>query len=429
MFLDPVVTRYRAEAEIVGLCDLSRERVSYHQRRLKELGYHDVPIYLAHEFDRMLQETQPDEIVVCTIDREHARYIAASLHAGCNVVTEKPMAIDAEGCQTVLNAVQATGRHVRVAFNCRWAPGAAKVRELLAAQTVGRIWQVNMEYLLNTSHGADYFRRWHATKQNSGGLLVHKATHHFDLINWWLDGIPEWVVAQGRLAFYGRTNALRRGDEMLTRYPRYRGLAPASDPFAYNYRCPLLQDQQYEEALYVGAEAETGYVRDQNVFREGIDIEDVMNVLVRYRDGCLLNYSLNAFSPYEGYRVSFTGERGRIEYEERHGTHLLGETSPSTAPAEIHRTLRVCPHFQPPYAVEIPVVPGGHGGGDPLLQEQIFALRPPHDTWRRAAGHEQGAASALIGAAANQSLAKDAPVKIEQLLKLRPEARRLSELT
>lgn len=30
-------------------------------------------------------------------------------------------------------------------------------------------------------------RRWHREKQNSGGLLVHKATHHFDLVNWWID--------------------------------------------------------------------------------------------------------------------------------------------------------------------------------------------------------------------------------------------------
>ena len=29
-----------------------------------------------------------------------------------------------------------------------------------------------------------------ARKANSGGLLVHKATHHFDLVNWWIDSHP-----------------------------------------------------------------------------------------------------------------------------------------------------------------------------------------------------------------------------------------------
>src|SRR5687767_15253676 len=82
---------------------------------------------------------------------------------------------------------------------------------------------VTVEYLLNTSHGADYFRRWHAQKENSGGLLVHKATHHFDLINWWLDAVPETVFAQGALAYYGRENAMRRGDAQWTGYPRYLG--------------------------------------------------------------------------------------------------------------------------------------------------------------------------------------------------------------
>ena len=46
------------------------------------------------------------------------------------------------------------------------------------------------EWLLDTRHGADYFRRWHRNKNNSGGLMVHKATHHFDLVNWWMIPTP-----------------------------------------------------------------------------------------------------------------------------------------------------------------------------------------------------------------------------------------------
>ena len=51
--------------------------------------------------------------------------------------------------------------------------------------------------------GADYFRRWHRNKNNSGGLMVHKATHHFDLVNWWLASKPVTVMAMGDLDFYG----------------------------------------------------------------------------------------------------------------------------------------------------------------------------------------------------------------------------------
>jgi predicted dehydrogenase len=431
MFLDPVAQSYASNAEIVGLCDVSRVRANYHRQRLREkFGYHDVPVYGADDFVRMLRETSADVVIVCTVDSEHDRYIIQALHAGCDVVTEKPMTTTGAKCRAILRAVEETRRSVRVAFNYRWVPGTTKVRELLASGVIGQVRHVTLEYLLNTSHGADYFRRWHSEKQNSGGLLVHKSTHHFDLVNWWIDAIPASVYAHGALLFYGRENAIRRGAEALTRYPRYLGASSKDDPFAYDYTHSMLRDVPYEKAIYLGeAEKETGYIRDRNVFRDGIDIEDTMNVLVRYRDGTLLNYSLNAYSPYEGYRVAFTGDKGRLEYRERHGAHLAAEHQVGAEHLHAGESkLEVFPHFQPSYTVEIPQREGSHGGSDPLLQEQIFARHPSTDPFRRSAGHEQGAASILIGIAANESMASNRAVAISDLVNLRPEATRLTEL-
>lgn len=433
-FIDPVPTRFSSDAVIVGLCDASINRAAFHQKRLREkFGYGEVPIYQASDFNRMLQETKPDVVVVCTIDCEHDHYIIEALRAGCDVVTEKPMTTTADKCAAILRATEETGRSVRVCFNYRWIPGATKVREILQSGVIGKVRHVTLEYLLNTSHGADYFRRWHSEKQNSGGLLVHKSTHHFDLVNWWINSVPAEVFAHGALHFYGKENAIKRGDDAYTRYPRYYGHASvASDPFAYDYSKSAIQDIPYEKAIYLGeAEKESGYVRDQNVFRDGIDIEDTMNVLVRYRDGTLLNYSLNAYSPYEGFRVTFTGERGRVEYREFHGAHL---TDDAVAAGQEHKEaarseLRVFPHFQAPYAVDVPIIAGSHGGSDDLLQEQILSSNPPSDPFNRSAGPEQGAASILIGVAANESIASGKPVDILKLLPLRPDAIRLLELS
>lgn len=431
MFLDPVAGEFSADAEIVGLCDLSLVRARFHQQRLRsKFGYRDVPVFAHEEFDGMLQATRPDVVIVCTIDREHDRYMAAALRAGCDVITEKPMTTNAQKCAAIFAAVENSGQSVRVAFNYRWGPGVSRVREVLKAGTIGAIRQVTMEYLLNTSHGADYFRRWHANKHDSGGLLVHKATHHFDLVNWWIDAIPEQVFAHGALAFYGRANAVQRGDESFARYPRYRGNEVNGDPFAYDYDACVLQDAELEHALYLGAaEIETGYVRDRNVFRDDITIEDVMNVLVRYRTGTLLNYSLNAFSPFEGYRVSFAGDRGRLEYEEYHGAHIPGSTTSGATDASARpHVIKVLPHFKAPYCIHVDGAAGSHGGADRPLQHQLFSPVPPDDPLRRAAGHEQGAASVLIGIAANTSMAEGRPVDIANLMALRPSAKRLSEL-
>src|SRR5690606_32418473 len=90
--------------------------------------------------------------------------------------------------------------------------------------------------------------------------------------------------------------------------------------------------------------------------------------------------------------------------------------------------LRVYPMFKEPYDVEIPVASGGHGGGDPLIQEQIFSDNPPAENWGRNAGHEQGAASILIGIAANKAIAMGQPVQVADLCQLNPQAKHLSDL-
>jgi predicted dehydrogenase len=58
---------------------------------------------------------------------------------------------------------------------------------------------VDFDWHSDVCHGEDYFRRWHAYKENSGTLFVHKATRNFDLINWLLEADPIEISALGEL--------------------------------------------------------------------------------------------------------------------------------------------------------------------------------------------------------------------------------------
>lgn len=201
------------------------------------------------------------------------------------------MTIDPPRCREIFDAVEGTGKKVRVTFNYRYAPHNTKVYELISSGAIGQVNSVHFEWLLNTSHGADYFRRWHRDKRNSGGLLVHKSTHHFDLVNFWLQSRPETVVAMGDLRFYGRENAEKRGETKF--YTRAHGSEVAKeDPFALH-----LEKNEQLKAMYLDAEKEDSYYRDQSVFGDGISIEDTMGVMVRYRSGAVLTYSLTAYAP------------------------------------------------------------------------------------------------------------------------------------
>jgi predicted dehydrogenase len=273
---------------------------------------------------------------------------------------------------------------------------------------------------LDTFHCADYFRRWHREKDKSGGLLVHKATHHFDIINWWLQSYPAEVYAMGGLFFYGRENAERRGESYS--YDRYTNQADAkNDPFALR-----LDKDPTLKALYFDAEDETAYLRDRNVFGDNITAEDTMALTARYDNGVLLTYSLVAYSPWEGYRIAITGDKGRIEVElvEQVGkTFVAGAEQTFQSDSEAvsqfgGKHIWVFPQFGKPYNVEIPEAVGGHGGGDTVMLEQIFSENPPADPFARAASHIDGAASILMGIAANESIASGGPIKVKDLLRL-----------
>ena len=415
VFIDAITRTYSSVAELVGLCDLSQTRMNWHNRQLVEqVGMPPVPTFLATDFDRMIHETKPDTVIVCTIDATHHLYIIRAMELGCDVISEKPMTTDIEKMKAIYSTIETTQKSLRVTFNYRYAPAYTRLRELIMQGVVGKPLSVDFSWMLDTSHGADYFRRWHREKENSGGLLVHKSTHHFDLVNWWIDSLPKQVFAMGDLLYYGKANAEARGESY--NYERYTGIEAAKhDPFALD-----LTEKATYRGLYLEAESESGYLRDRNVFGEPITIEDTMNVTVRYRNGVLLSYCLIAYSPWEGLRVSVTGTKGRIEMEIIENiNHLQGDgVAKASKSAFKSATMRVYPMFNESYSVVVPVGEGGHGGADPVMLEQIFSPTPPHDPFHRAASHLDGAASILVGICGNIAMRTGQMVTVDDLFAL-----------
>jgi predicted dehydrogenase len=409
-------SEYRQWAELVGLCDLSPTRMAYYNELIeREYGHDAVPTFHADAFDRMIEQTKPDVVIVTTMDATHHRYIIRAMELGCDAITEKPMTTDAAKARAIFDAIERTGRDLRVTFNYRYAPPCTKLREIVMEGTIGTPTSVDFQWMLDTSHGADYFRRWHREKECSGGLLVHKSTHHFDLVNWWIDSTPQTVFALGDLMFYGRRNAARRGEQCP--YERYTGeAAAADDPFAID-----LQRNERMKRLYLDAEADSGYVRDRNVFGEPITVEDTHAVTARYRNGVILSYHMHAYCPWEGERVAINGTEGRVEYFSRGKGHIIsGQTDAELAEEQYagEKWITVQRMFEPRYAVEIPRAVGGHGGGDKGVLDRIFPPDPPADPFGRDATHIDGARSILLGIAAERAIETGLPVHIDDLLQL-----------
>jgi predicted dehydrogenase len=386
-----VVRSFSDVVEIIGLCDHNGKRVE----AAKQLIGTGAPTFT--DFDRMVKETRPDAVTVTTVDSAHARYIIRAMELGCDVISEKPLCTDEEQCQAILDAQKRTGKKITVTFNARHGLKDKKIKELLMQKAIGDLISVDFHEYLDTSHGADYFRRWHRLKENSGTLLVHKASHHFDLANWWLDSKPVSVTASGELKFYGRNNSFR---STHCRACPHKGEC--------KFYWDVTKNQRYVK-LYVECESEDGYLRDGCVWRDDINIYDTMSVMVRYENGVQLNYIANAYIPYEGQAISFNGTKGRIDCNEFSGG---GFNSDELRLTSSFGKSEVITDFGPRRE-------GGHGGSDTSIQDLVFRGLPKDDPLGLRADVRAGVLSSLIGIAARRSIERGGQaVRIDDLVKL-----------
>jgi len=392
-----VVQDYPEEVQFVGLCDINPGRLAFG----KEYIGADCPTFT--DFDRMLRETRPDALIVTTMDSTHNTFIIKGMEAGCDIITEKPMTTDEVKCQAILDAKARTGRNIIVTFNYRYSPHRQKMKELLMNERIGRVTSVDFHWYLDVYHGADYFRRWHGKERFSGSLFVHKACHHYDLLNWWLDSDPEEVFAFADLEYYGRNNRFR--------YTNCRGCPFKTD---CKHFWDITKDEQLTR-LYVDNEQYDGYLRDGCVWSEEIDIYDKMAAQIKYANGVQVSYSCTTYSPYEGYRIAFNGTKGRLE-------SWVKERQPWEV--EDYEEIRVTDNFGETELIQIPHGGGGHGGGDTRLRDRIFKDPTMADPFQQAAGVRDGAMAVLLGFAARNSVKSGAPVKVGDLTTLQPLPKR-----
>lgn len=411
-----LVDEYSDLLEFTGLCDINPGRLSF---ALRYMGV-NCPVFTG--FEAMIAQAKPDLVIVCTKDSTHHEFIIRGLELGCDVLTEKPLTTDEQKCQAILEAERKTNRRLIVGFNYRWAPYMAKIKELLAENTIGRITSVDFHWYLNLYHGASYFRRWHGLRHEGGTLWVHKATHHFDLLNWWLDSDPEEVFAYGALEHYG-SNGPFRGENCRS--------------CSHKKECRFYWDITEDEFLmnlYAANEHHDGYLRDSCLFRHEINIYDKMSAQVRYANDVVVNYSLTTYSPFEGWRIAFNGMDGRIEAWQDIPWLEQGELSQAELHAREmaqqaggmeHKPIIVHKNWKDYETAVVSYPREGHGGGDERLQNKIFKNPEEPDPLKFAAGSRDGAMSILIGIAARKSIESGRPVRIAELTDLEPRAKRL----
>ena len=406
---------YADKIEFVGLCDINPGRVAYAK---KHIGV-NCPTYT--NFDKMLEEVDLDLLMVTTVDATHHEFIIKGLDKGIDVVTEKPMTTDENKCQSIIDAQRRSKGKLIMAFNYRYGKVFTKLKEIIESKEIGALVSIDLNWYLNTYHGASYFRRWHGLREKSGTLLLHKSAHHFDLLNWFIGSDPVEVHAYGDLEKYGNNNA-------------FTGANCRSCTHKNNcdFYWDITENETYMN-LYVENEKYDGYIRDNCLWRKEIDIFDKMTVQIKYANNVQVSYSLTTYSPFEGFRFAFNGENGRLETQEGipwrdavqedqskihdkemdHSTHSKAELK--------YHEIVTQRNFDDYKRIEFPFVRKGHWGGDKLMFDEIFRAENPKPELKHASDVRDGSMAVLIGIAARKSIDEGKPIKIAELTDLVPK--------
>lgn len=382
--------------ELVGVCDANPGRLDYGHQFIGA----DCPKFV--DLDEMLTETQPERLIVTAWDYQHHECIITGMRHGCDIICEKPVTIDEQKAQAILDAKREYGREMIVTHNYRYAPHRAKLKELLQQEIIGDIRTIDLHWNISHGHLQRYMQRWHGERDKGGTLWVHKGSHHFDLVNWWLDSEPVEVFAWGALERFG-SNGPYRSEKC--RGCQYQGEC--------DYYWDITRDDHLVQ-LYVNNEHHDGYVRDNCVYRENISIYDKHSAVVKYANGAYLNYSLMGSSDFEGFWLAVNGTKGRIE----------GREGPMMGDGQYHEwTVNV--RGQEPEVIRVDLQSGGHWGGDRMLKDMIFKDPGMADPLHLRASLREGVMAILVGVAARTSIDNGQPVQIAGLTELEPEATRL----
>lgn len=298
VYIRGITGRYSSQAELSALFDLNQGRMDWYKQKFGLDADSFSPSWFKMAASG-IDSRGFDSVIIASPDNTHTRYVLDALQMNKEVIVEKPLATSVEDLRKI--AAAAVGREgaVKVTHNLRYSEAAHRLQEVVQSGEIGELTSISATFLLNTSHGADYFRRWNSDSSKSGSMWVHKGSHHFDLLTW-LTGLEVVRVdsAHQERKVYGDAGK-QGGDRCLTCEDRC------------NFYIDISRNSK-NAGLWL---SDKEYSRDSCVFSPRIDTHDHMRARLMLSNGAVLNYNLEMANPLqEGVFLSFFGTEGVVDF-------------------------------------------------------------------------------------------------------------------
>jgi predicted dehydrogenase len=175
------------QAEISAVCSNNPEHVS------KALKFAPKAKVFKNEADLIVSPL--DAIFVSTPNFTHVPLALQILKADKHLFLEKPCGITADECRQLAVATEKSDRVVMMGHELRYSPFFQRIKDLVDAGEIGRprmVWCREFRGPLQKKTND-----WIQDNRRSGGTLLDKNCHHFDLMNWWVGARPLRVCAFG----------------------------------------------------------------------------------------------------------------------------------------------------------------------------------------------------------------------------------------
>jgi len=277
-----------ADVECVALCDPILSKAQWCKQHYKL----DIPIFSSLE--EVLESVGVDAIIIGAGDSYHADIAVPALQAGKYVFCEKPMDITLEKCQEIVAADEAAGGKTFIGFNLRYAPTYARIRAELDKGVIGDILTIQADEFY--SSGRTYFRRWNRLREMSGGLWITKASHDFDLLNWFAGVEPLQVYATATRSYY---------------VPKAEAAGQCRD-CQLAESCPDRAPKDLPPLVKLTEEA-TGHPGDLCLFNSDTDTFDHGIATITFANGIMATYTCNVVASFSGRRIRISGTKGTLD--------------------------------------------------------------------------------------------------------------------
>ncbi|MCI1857429.1 MAG: Gfo/Idh/MocA family oxidoreductase [Sporolactobacillus sp.] len=323
----------RTEINVVMVCDKQGTNFSEFTSR---------GIETVTDYKKLLHSKTIDAVYIASPDDTHAAIVLEAIKSGKHIICEKPLAIKISDLNQIKQSLSNYNKVFQTGYVLRYSPIYYRAKRLVNDGLIGKIVMANSIDHINYG-GYAFFHDWHRKKENVNTLLLQKATHSLDIVNWIVDAKPIEVVGMGGLSVFGKQGGIDRFNN-----------ATMDDLHCnrckYKYEC---EESLISMKRNQGIEWSREWP-DRCVFSSEINVDDHQTLMIKYDNATEATYMLCQFAGHYKREFQFFGSKGELFFDDANN--------------------KLCVHFRNSAQTLEYVSPvlKGHGGGDDELIDDFL---------------------------------------------------------